>query len=137
MSEQKLGQALAEYLEYLRAQGKSERTIYTYSQDAKQIIEFFGADRKLSAILTPHVGKFLKSDALLRLMNGKERAEPTVRKTVRVLRMFLVWALDMGYIDKLPLPKPALSKVEGEVPVGRSAGSPEHVGVENASCQTD
>ena len=137
MSERTLGQAMAEYLEHLKTEGKSERTIYTYGRDVEQIIGFFGAERKLSAILVPHVGKFLKSDALLKLPNGNERAAPTVRKTVRVLRMFFVWALNMGYIDKLPLPKPPLSKVEGDVPVGRSAGSPEHVGVENAACQTD
>ena len=129
MLEQTLGQAMAEYLEHLKEDGKSERTLYTYGQDAKQIIGFFGAERKLSSILTPHVGKFLKSDALLKLPNGNGRAEPTVRKTVRVLRMFLVWARDNGYIDKLPLPK--------NVPVGRSAGSPEHGGAVNAVRQAD
>ena len=112
MSEITLGQAMADYLEQLKADGKSERTIYTYSRDAEQIISFFGANRKLTSILTPHVGKFLKSDALLRLPNGQERAEPTVRKTVRVLRMFFVWTKDMGYVDKLPLPK--------DVPLGRN-----------------
>ena len=127
MSERTLGQVMDQYLEYLKVEGKSERTLYTYGQDARQVIGFFGSDRKLTSILTPHVGKFLKSNALLRLSNGKERAEPTVRKTVRVLRMFLVWARENGYIEKLPLPK--------DVPVGRSAGSPEHSGVENASRQ--
>jgi len=105
MSEITLGRAMAEYLEHLKETGKSERTIYTYGQDAKQITAFFGSDRKLTSILTPHVGKFLKSDALLKLPNGTERAEPTVRKTVRVLRMFFTWALNQGYIDRLPLPK--------------------------------
>ena len=74
--EMTLGQAMVEYLEQLKTDGKSERTIYTYTQDAKQITGFFGTDRKLSAILVPHVGKFLKSDALLKLPNGNERAEP-------------------------------------------------------------
>ena len=129
MSERTLGQAMADYLEHLKTEGKSERTLYTYGQDARQITGFFGTERKLTSILTPHVGKFLKSDALLRLPNGAERAEPTVRKTVRVLRMFLVWARDNGYIEKLPLPK--------NVPVGRSAGSPEHGGAENAVRQAD
>ena len=80
---------------------------------AQQIISFFGADRKLTSILTPHVGKFLKSDALLKLPNGKLRAEPTVKKTVRVLRMFFVWAREMGYITSLPLPK--------NLPMGKNA----------------
>ncbi|MHB9038542.1 MAG: site-specific integrase [Armatimonadota bacterium] len=105
MLEQTLGQALAEYLEHLKEEGKSERTIYTYSRDVEQIIEFFGADRKLTSILTPHVGKFLKSDILLKLPNGQCRAELTVKKTVRVLRMFLAWAREREYIANLPLPK--------------------------------
>ena len=64
MSERTLGQAMADYLEHLKSEGKSEKTIYTYSRDVEQIIGFFGTDRKLTSILTPHVGKFLKSDAL-------------------------------------------------------------------------
>ena len=105
MSERTLQHSLQEYLEHLKSEGKSERTLYTYQKDAEQIIEFFGAERKLTAILTPHVGKFLKSDVLLKLPRGGERAQLTVKKTVRVLRMFLSWAKEMSYITSLPLPK--------------------------------
>ena len=93
------------YLEHLESQGKKERTVYTYGKDLQQIEAFFGADRKLKGILAPHVGKFLRSDALLKLPSGKERAKPTVDKTKRVLRMFLIWAKETGRIEKLPLPK--------------------------------
>ena len=105
MSEQTLGQAMNEYLEHLKSEGKSDRTIYTYSKDGQQIISFFGADRMLTAILPPHVGKFMKSDALLQLPNGNCRADLTVKKTMRVLRMFLTWARGKGYIARVPLPK--------------------------------
>ena len=107
-----LHQAARAYLEHLRSQGKKERTLYTYGKDFEQIEAFFGAERKLSAILTPHVGKFFKSDALLKLPNGRERSKPTVEKTKRVFRMFLIWANETGRIDKLPLPK--------DTPMGRS-----------------
>jgi len=100
------------YLEHLRKQGKKEATIKTYAKDFEQIEAFFGADRKLSAILPAHIGRFFKSDALLKLPSGKKRAEPTIEKTRRVLRMFLVWAKETGRIDKLPLPK--------DTPMGRS-----------------
>ncbi len=93
------------YLEHLKSQGKKERTAYTYGKDFEQIEAFFGADRKLKGILASHVGKFFHSDALLKLASGKQRAEPTVKKAMRVLRMFLVWAKETGRIDKLPLPK--------------------------------
>ena len=107
-----LHEAAQAYLEHLRAQGKKERTLLTYGMDVKQMEAFFGADRKLKSILTPHVGKFLKSDVLLKLPNGKDRAKPTVDKTIRVLRMFLIWAKETGRIDNLPLPK--------DLPMGRS-----------------
>ena len=93
------------YLEYLRTQGKKETTISTYARDFQQIEAFFGAERKLTAIRIPQVGKFMKSDVLLKLPSGKKRAEPTIQKTRRVFRMFLVWAKETGRIDKLPLPK--------------------------------
>lgn len=112
MQDMTLHDALREYLSALRNDGKSERTLYTYNKDAEQIEAHFGPDKKLGAILVPHVTGFLKSDALLKLPSGKERSEPTVRKTVRVFRMFLVWALERGYITKLPLPK--------DTPMGRS-----------------
>lgn len=75
-----LHQAARAYLEHLRSQGKKERTLYTYGKDFEQIEAFFGAERKLSAILTPHVGKFFKSDALLKLPNGRERSSPRSRR---------------------------------------------------------
>jgi site-specific recombinase XerD len=107
-----LHEAAQANLEHLRAQGKKERTLYTYSKDFEQIEAFFGADRKLKTILAPHVGKFLKSDALLKLPKGGDRAKPTIDKTIRVFRMFLVWAKETERIDKLPLPK--------DFPMGRS-----------------
>ncbi len=107
-----LHEAAQAYLEHLRTLGKKDRTLYTYGKDFQQMEAFFGADRKLRTILPPHVGKFLKSDDLLRLPSGVERAKPTVDKTVRVLRMFLVWAKETGRLEKLPLPK--------DLPMGRS-----------------
>lgn len=101
------------FLEHLREEGKKERSLYTYARDLMQIEAFFGPERKLSAILVPQVGKFLKSGELLRLPNGKERAKPTVEKTVRILRMLLVWAKETGRLERLPLPK--------DVCMGRSA----------------
>ena len=87
------------YLKHLTRQGKKERTLYTYGKDLEQNEAFFGASRKLTGILAPHVGKFFRSDALLKLPSGKERSQPTVEKTKRVLRMFLIWAQETGQID--------------------------------------
>ncbi len=100
-----LHEAARGYLEHLKGEGKKERTLYTYGKDFEQIEAFFGASRKLAGILAPHVGKFFRSDALLKLPSGKERSRLTVEKTKRVLRMFLVWSHETCRIDKLPLPK--------------------------------
>ena len=107
-----LHEAVQTYLEHLRQAGKKERTLYTYGRDFQQIEAFFGADKPLASIRAMQVGKFLKSDALLKLPSGQARAKPTVDKTVRVLRMFLVWSKQTGLIQALPLPK--------DTPLGRS-----------------
>ena len=107
-----LHDAAQTYLEHLKTTGKSEATVYTYGKDFEQIEGHFGAERKLTAILPAHVGKFFKSDALLKKPSGEDRAKPTIDKTKRVLRMFLVWAKEQGFIDNVPLPK--------DTPMGRS-----------------
>ena len=95
MTECTVHQAAEAFIGYLRESGKKERTLYT----------FFGADRQLAEIRLPQVGKFSKSDLLLKLPDGKERAERTIAKTVRVFRMMMVWARESGRIEELPLPK--------------------------------
>ena len=97
-------QASIEYLEYLKTQGKSERTIYTYGKDFEQIMAFFGEEKEINKILIPHVGKFLKSDELLK-KKDLDRAKPTIDKTIRVFRMFMEWAKEKGYIESVPLVK--------------------------------
>ena len=97
-------QASIEYLEYLKTQGKSERTIYTYGKDFEQIMAFFGEEKEINKILIPHVGKFLKSDELLK-KKDLDRAKPTIDKTIRVFRMFMEWAKEQEYIENVPLVK--------------------------------
>jgi len=107
-----LHEAAEAYLEHLKAQGIKDRSIYTYGKDFEQIEAFFGTEKDLASIQIPQVGKFFKSDVLLKMPNGKDRAERTVAKTKRVFRMFLVWAVETGRISSLPLPK--------DTPMGRS-----------------
>jgi len=113
MSNPTIHEAAQAYLEHLRTQGKKERTLYTYAKDFDIIESFFDGGKPLASIRTPQVGKFFKSDLLLKLPSGKERAKPTLDKTVRVFRMFLVWAKETGRLDALPLPK--------DTPMGRSS----------------
>ncbi|HEY9687599.1 MAG TPA: hypothetical protein V6C52_11540 [Coleofasciculaceae cyanobacterium] len=101
-----LQEATEQFLNALTTDGKNPRTIYTYGQDCKQMIAFFGPDKKLVNILPAHVAKFYKSDALLKIpKNGKERAPKTVNKTKMVFKCLLTWAMQQGHIEGLPLPK--------------------------------
>jgi site-specific recombinase XerD len=105
MSEKTLSKAADDFIAHLRQLGKKERTLYTYRRDLAVAEEFFGKDRPLSEILVPQVGKFFKSPQLLKLPDGKDRAERTVAKTMRVFRMMMVWAKESGRINEMPLPK--------------------------------
>ena len=100
-----LFEATIQYLAHLKTQGKSNRTLYTYGRDLQQIQTFFGPDRSIDNIPLPLMGRFLKSDELLRLPNGQERAPQTVNKTIRVFRMFMHWLVQVNYLPELTLPK--------------------------------
>ncbi len=93
------------YLAHLKREGLKERTLYTYGKDLEQIRRFFGDDISMNQIQLLKVGKFLKSDELLKLLNGRERAQPTIKKTIRVFTHFIIWSHKQGYMDMLPLPK--------------------------------
>ncbi|MEN6358260.1 MAG: hypothetical protein ABFD83_14400 [Armatimonadota bacterium] len=119
MEQKTLHEAIEEHVEYLKSQGKSERTLYTYGKDFEQVEAYFGPDKKLRSILIPHVSGFLKSDILLKMHGDKDRSEITIKKTIRVFRVFLAWCLERGYISKLPLPK--------DVPLGHSLKTTDEV----------
>jgi site-specific recombinase XerD len=124
-----LHDAAEAYLAHLKAEGKSEATVYTYRKDFELIESFLGKDRQLAKVIPANVGKFFKSDTLLKKPSGAERAKNTTDKTKRVLRMFLVWAKEQGFIDSLPLPK--------DTPMGRSGKKGEEVAEAGSSTPTE
>jgi site-specific recombinase XerC len=111
-----LSEAAAQYLEHLKIQDKSERTLYTYGKDIQQILAFFGPERLVGNVPLPLMGRFLKSDELLKLPNGQDRSLPTVSKTIRVFRMFMQWLVQVAYLSELNLPK--------SIPAGRAPKQP-------------
>jgi hypothetical protein len=70
------------------------------------------SEEAFSNILKVHVGKFYKSPILLNKPDGTSRAKASLTKTIRVFRMFMLWAQEQGYIQELPLTK--------DTPMGRS-----------------
>ena len=113
-----LKEASEEFLNKLKTEEKSERTVYTYGKDLEQIMAFFGENKEINKILIPHAGKFLKSDELLKKKDKEnnliDRAKPTIDKTIRVFRMLMLWAKEQEYIQNLPLSKAFLSKTKEE-----------------------
>ncbi len=100
-----LKEAVEMYLDYLKEMGKKPGTIASYGKDFDLAIEFFGEDKKIDSIAVCNVGKLFKSDLVNKLKNGKDKAEPTIKKTKRAVRMMFTWAKDSGMINTLPIPK--------------------------------
>ncbi|HPD17958.1 MAG TPA: hypothetical protein PLE19_23725 [Planctomycetota bacterium] len=105
-----LKDAAPQYLEHLRAAGKNVHTVRTYNKALEVVAGFFGEAKALKALRPADVGRFLKSDALLKKPSGAERAQPTVDQIVRVLRMLLEWAQAQGHVQTLAFPQDALPK---------------------------
>jgi len=105
-----LKDAAPQYLEHLRAAGKNEHTIRTYGKALEAITGFFGEAKALKALRPADVGRFLKSDALLKKPNGADRAKPTIEQIVRVLRMLLEWAQAQGHVASVAFPQDAMPK---------------------------
>ncbi len=110
------------YLAHLKKQGKSDKTLYTYGKDLDEVKDYFGPDKALGALRPADFGRFQKSDALLKLKSGQPKSDITTRKTLRVMRMMLVWAVETGILEKLPLPK--------DFPMGRDGEQKEAPAVE-------
>ena len=105
-----LKDAAPQYLEHLRAAGKNEHTVKTYGRALDAIAGFFGEGKALKALRPADVGRFLKSDALLKKSNGRERAKPTTDQITRVLRMLLEWAQAQGHVAAVAFPQDAMPK---------------------------
>ena len=105
-----LKDAAPRFIEHLRAAGKKEQTLRTYAKALEVAAGFLGEGKSLKAIRPADVGRFLKSDALLKKPSGKERAKPTVDQIVRCLRMLFEWAVAEGTIETVPFPKAAMPK---------------------------
>jgi site-specific recombinase XerD len=105
-----LKEAMPQFLEHLRQAGKIERTVKVYGNALHVAMGFFGKEKALDAFAPAAVGKFLKSDALLKKPSGKDRARPTVDQIVRCVRLLFEWAVVQGHLESVPFPKAAMPK---------------------------
>jgi hypothetical protein len=105
-----LKDAAPQFLEQLRAAGNKEPTLRTYAKAIEVTAGFFGETKSLKALRPVDVARFLRSDALLKKSNGKDRAKPTVDQIARVFRMLLEWAQSQGVVESVAFPKDAMPK---------------------------
>ncbi len=108
-----LKEAVEKYMEHLEAEGKTERTRYTYLMDLKLALAHFGEDKKLDKLIPAQVAGFFKSDLVTKVpKSGREKSPITVTKTLRVFRQMLVFCRDQKWIETLPLTKDEAAKVK-------------------------
>jgi hypothetical protein len=66
---------------------------------------FLGADTTIVSLTPDEVLRFNNSKEVMKLKNGRPKAQPSYLKTQRVLRLSLVYAADKGWIESAPLPE--------------------------------
>jgi hypothetical protein len=87
------------YLRSLERGGWSLGTCFSYAQEMKLAQDELGKDTLISAITPAQVQKYFASARVNKLRNGKPKAQVSVLKTQRVLRLALVWAAEQGLIE--------------------------------------
>jgi hypothetical protein len=98
-----LTQAALAYLESLKAARKSESTVNAYAADLDLATEVLGGETPIAAITPADVERFNTSEPVLRTKSGRAKAQPTIDRSRRVLRLALVFAEQQGAIETVPI----------------------------------
>jgi site-specific recombinase XerD len=89
------------WLDHMKAKGSSASTLSSYAADLNVAHEFFG-NVKAAEVTADQVAKFHVSKGVMKKANGKAKAQPTILKTRRALRLALTWAVEKKLIAKAP-----------------------------------
>jgi hypothetical protein len=101
------------YLESLKAAHKSESTISAYAADLDLATEVLGGETPIAAITPADVERFNASSPVTTTKSGRAKAQPTIDRSRRVLRLALVFAEQQGAIEAAPIAeKPKRAKEE-------------------------
>jgi len=95
------------YIAHLEDEGKSPGTCSSYTAELKLGMKHFGADTPIASITPEQVAEYFESKPVTRLRSGKRKAQPSIDKSRRVLRLALVWAAEKKLIAAAPIPEPA------------------------------
>ncbi len=95
------------YIRQLEDSGKSPGTCSSYTAELRLAIKELGAETKIASITTEQIAAYFDSEAVTKLKSGRKKAQPSIDKTRRVLRLVLVWATEKRWIAAAPIPEPA------------------------------
>ena len=94
------------YLKHLEDEGKSMGTCSSYGAELKLAMKELGPDTAIGSITTEQVATYFESKVVTKLRSGKKKAQPSIDKTRRVLRLAFVWAKEKKLIGAAPIPEP-------------------------------
>jgi hypothetical protein len=105
-----LKQLADQYTRELERAGKSPGTVFSYRMEMEVALAQLGAETAVASITTKQVQSYFASDAVNKTRTGRGKAQPTILKTQRVLRLALAWAAEKRLIAKSPIEEAAASR---------------------------
>ncbi len=90
------------WLNSMRERGKTASTVASYGGDLELAMRHFEASRVAGLITPDDIAAFEASDLVTKTKKGKPKAQPTILKTRRALRLALSWAKASGVITSVP-----------------------------------
>lgn len=100
-----LGQLAGRYLEHMKAQDKSPGTLFSYGMELRLACKELHEDAPIALLTIEDVRRFFTCDRVTRLKSGKSKAQPSIDKSRRVLRLALVYAVEQGWLASAPIPE--------------------------------
>ncbi len=128
-----LKSAVDAYLAHLADSSTKATTVKVYERALELAITHFGADKKLTGIMVPHVGKFFNAEIVNFHPNGKPKAEPTVKQIKRVFRQCMTFCKEQDWITIIPVPKAELQHARSK----KTSQEPDAPKVESPKENTD
>jgi hypothetical protein len=93
------------YLAKLEADGKSQGTLFSYRMELKLALDAIGEKTRVRTLKPAKVREFFDSDVVNKTRTGVPKSPLSIAKTQRVLRQALTHAVELGVIEKAPLPE--------------------------------
>ncbi len=90
------------WLDHMTDLGKTRATVSSYEGDLSIAISYFGESIDPSDLTQDQIAAFEASDQVTKTRSGKGKAQPTVLKTRRALRLAITWAHGAGLLRATP-----------------------------------